>query len=120
MKPNWKSAPEWCTHWLELEGNRELWSDKEYCGRIGFNWNESLPNLVVPEVEDAKNFFSLRVLQCIPRPLWKTLIHFKDNGKLVTYEADGELTHAAVKRQLMSELGVDKNFRFMVEYVKLS
>lgn len=120
MKPNWKSAPLWATHWLELEGNRELWADKEYSGRIGFNWNESFPNLFVPDVEDSKNFFSLSVLQCIPRPQWKTLIHFKDNGKLVTYEADGELTHAAVKRQLMSELGVDKNFRFMVEYVKLS
>lgn len=120
MKPNWSTSPTWATHWLELEGNRELWSDKEYCGRIGFNWNESLPNLVVPEVEDAKSFFSLRVLQCIPRPLWKTLIHFKDNGKLVTYEAEGQLSHSTVKRQLMSELGVDNGFRFMLEYVKLN
>lgn len=119
MKPNWKSAPEWCTHWLELEGNRELWSDKERT-EVKLTIVDPTELVVVPEVEDSKNFYSLRVLQCIPRPQWKTLIHFKDKGKLVTYEAEGELTHAAVKRQLMSELGVDKNFRFMVEYVKLN
>ena len=120
MKPNWKSAPEWCTHWLELEGNRELWADKEYTKGIDIAWAEPLQLLSVPDVEDSKNFFSLRVLQCISRPEWKTLIHFKDNGKLVTYEAEGHLSHAAVKRQLLSELGVDKNFRFMLEYVKLN
>lgn len=116
MKPNWKSAPEWCTHWLELEGNRELWSDKEYCGRIGFNWNESLPNLVVPEVGDAKNFFSLRVLQCIPRPQWETLVHYKEDGEHRTLKTEGWWTHSAIKR----ELGVDNNFRFMLEYAKLN
>ena len=116
MKPNWSTSPTWATHWLELEGNRELWADKEYSGRIGFNWNESFQNLVVPDVEDFKNFFSLSVLQCIPRPQWKTLIHFKGNGKLVTYEAEGELTHAAVKRQIRDELGVDDNTQIMLEY----
>lgn len=119
MKPNWKSSPTWATHWLELEGNRELWSDKERT-EVKLTIVDPTELVVVPEVEDSKNFYSLRVLQCIPRPQWKTLIHFKDKGKLVTYEAEGELTHAAVKRQLMSELGVDKNFRFMVEYVKLN
>ena len=119
MKPNWSQSPQWATHWLELEGNRELWSDGEW-DKLKFKWDEESWCLCVPEVEDASDFFSLRVLQCIPRPQWKTLIHFKDNGKLVTYEAEGELTHAAVKRQLMSELGVDKDFRFMLEYVKLN
>lgn len=119
MKPNWQSSPPWATHWLELEGNRELWSDKERT-EVKLTIVDPTELVVVPEVEDSKNFYSLRVLQCIPRPQWKTLIHFKDKGKLVTYEAEGELTHAAVKRQLMSELGVDKNFRFMVEYVKLN
>ena len=38
----------------------------------------------------------------------------------MTYEAEGHLSHAAVKRQLISELGVDKDFRFMLEYVKLN
>lgn len=119
MKPNWKSSPPWATHWLELEGNRELWSDKEYTNGIKIGINEDAL-LVVPEIEDSKNFYSLRVLQCIPRPLWNTLIHFKDNGKLVTYEAEGHLSHSAVKRQLMGELGVDSGFRFVVEYVKLN
>lgn len=119
MKPNWTKSPPWATHWLELEGNRELWSDKERT-EVKLTIVDPTELVVVPEVEDSKNFYSLRVLQCIPRPQWKTLIHFKDKGKLVTYEAEGELTHAAVKRQLMSELGVDKNFRFMVEYVKLN
>ena len=120
MKPDWKSSPTWATHWLELEGNRELWSDKEYTKGIDIGWAEPLQLLSVPDVEDAGDFFSLRVLQCIPRPLWNTLIHFKDNGKLVTYEAEGHLSHSAVKRQLMSELGVDKDFRFVLEYVKLN
>lgn len=120
MKPNWRNAPLWATHWLELEGNRELWSDKEYTNGIKIGWVEPLPLLSVPEVENSSDFFSLRVLQCIPRPLWKTLIHFKDNGKIVTYEAEGHLSHSAVKRQLMSELGVDKDFRFVLEYVKLN
>lgn len=119
MKPNWKAAPDWCTHWLELEGNRELWSDKERT-EVKLTLVDPTELVVVPEIEDAKSFYRLRVLQCIPRPEWKTLIHFKDNGKLVTYEAEGELTHAAVKRQLMSELGVDSKFRFVVEYVKLN
>lgn len=120
MKPNWDKSPSWATHWLELEGNRELWSDKEYTNGIKIGWVDEDAVLANPEIEDAKAFFMLRVLQCIPRPEWKTLIHFKDNGKLTTYEAEGHLTHAAVKRQLMSELGVDKDFRFMVEYVKLN
>lgn len=120
MKPNWKSSPTWATHWLELEGNRELWSDKEYTNGIKIGWVDPLPLLSVPEVEDAGDFFMLRVLQCIPRPLWKTLIHFKDSRKLVTYEAEGHLSHSAVKRQLISELGVDSGFRFMLEYVKLN
>ena len=118
MKPDWKSSPHWATHWLELEGNRELWSDKEYTNGIKIGINEDAV-LVVPEIEDSKNFYSLRVIQCIPRPLWKTLIHFKDNGKLVTYEAEGHLSHAAVKRQLISELGVDNNTRIMLEYKQL-
>lgn len=119
MKPNWSKSPQWATHWLELEGNRELWSDKEYTNGIKIGINEDAL-LVVPEIEDSKNFYALRVLQCIPRPLWKTLIHFKDSGKLVTYEAEGHLSHSAVKRQLMSELGVDSGFRFVLEYVKLN
>ena len=119
MKPDWNKAPPFATHWLELEGKRELWVDKEYsCVKI--KPQEEFSVLVCPEVEMCKEFWELRVLQCIPRPLWKTLIHFKDNGKLTTYEAEGNLSHAAVKRQLMNELGVDKSFRFMVEYVKLN
>ena len=119
MKPNWSTSPTWATHWLELEGKRELWVDKEYsCVKI--KPQEELSVLVCPEVEDCAKFWELCVLQCIPRPEWKTLIHFKDNMKLTTYEAEGHLSHSAVKRQLMSELGVDKDFRFMLEYVKLN
>lgn len=118
MKPNWNKAPEWSTHWLELEGGRGVWSDKERSS-VTFKWNEELP-LLCSDKDDYESFFSLSVLQCVPRPEWKTLIHFKDKGKLVTYEAEGHLTHAAVKRQLMSELGVDSNFRFMVEYKQLN
>ena len=119
MKPDWTTSPTWATHWLELEGNRELWVDKEYSG-VKIKPQEEFSVLVCPEVEDCAKFWELNVVQCIPRPLWKTLIHFKDNGKLVTYEAEGQLSHSTVKRQLMSELGVDKDFRFMLEYVKLS
>ena len=119
MKPNWSTSPTWATHWLELEGNRELWSDKEYTNGIKIGINEDAL-LVVPEIEDSKNFYALRVLQCIPRPQWKTLIHFKDNGKLTTYEAEGQLTHAAVKRQLVTELGVDSGVRVMIEYKQLN
>lgn len=120
MKPNWTKSPPWATHWLELEGNRELWADREYTKGIDIAWVEPLQLLCVPKVEDSKNFFSLRVLQCIPRPQWKTLIHFKDSGKLTTYEAEGQLTHAAVKRQLVTELGVDSGVRVMIEYKQLN
>ena len=116
MKPNWKFAPEWATHWLELEGNRELWADKEYTKGIDIAWAEPLQLLSVPDVEDSKNFFSLRVLQCIPRPQWETLVHYKENGEHRTLKTEGWWTHSAIKR----ELGVDNNFRFMLEYVKLN
>lgn len=119
MNPDWKSSPTWATHWLELEGNRELWSDKERT-EVRVTLVDPSELVVVPDIEDAKDFYRLRVLQCIPRPQWKTMIHFKDSGKLVTYEAEGHLSHSAVKRQLMSELGVDSGFRFMVEYKKLN
>ena len=116
MKPNWKSCPEWATHWLELEGNRELWSDKEYVEGIKFSWEEPLHSIAVPEVEDSKKFFSLRVLQCIPRPQWETLVHYKENREHRTLKTEGWWTHSAIKR----ELGVDNNFRFMLEYIKLN
>ena len=118
MKPNWSQSPPWATHWLELEGNRELWSDKERT-EVRVTLVDPSELVVVPEIEDAKNFYRLRVLQCIPRPQWKTLIHFKDNGKLVTYEAEGHLSHSAVKRQLMDEMGVDASIRVMLEYIEI-
>ncbi|MGL4585299.1 MAG: hypothetical protein ACRCVU_20270 [Flavobacterium sp.] len=76
--------------------------------------NEELPN-----IEDSPSFYKLHVLQCVPRPEWKTLIHFKNEGKVTTYEAEGQLAHAAVKRQLRDELGVDNNTRIMLEYKQL-
>lgn len=118
MKPNWQSSPTWATHWLELEGSRELWSDREYTNGIKIGINEDAL-LVVPEIEDSKNFYALRVLQCTPRPKWKTLIHFKWDGVVVTYEAEGKLTHSAVKRQLMDEMGVDASIRVMLEYIEI-
>lgn len=118
MKPNWSKSPSWATHWLELEGGRSVWSDKFY-DNLSFQWREDLP-LLSSDKDDFESFFSLSVLQCIPRPEWKTLIHFKDNGKLTTYEAEGQLTHAAVKRQLVTELGVDSRVRVMVEYKQLN
>ena len=118
MKPNWKSCPPWATHWLELEGNRELWSSEAYAlqDSLKFKWDENLPVLAVPDVEDSKKFFSLRVLQCIPRPQWETLVHYKESGEHRTLKTEGWWTHSAIKR----ELGVDNNFRFMLEYVKLN
>lgn len=115
MKPNWKSAPPWATHWLELEGNRELWSDKERT-EVKLTLVDPTELVVVPEVEDAKNFYRLRVLQCIPRPQWETLVHYKENGEHRTLKTEGWWTHSAIKR----ELGVDSGFRFMIEYVKLN
>ena len=38
---------------------------------------------------------------------------------MTTYEAEGLLTHAAVKRQLKDELGVDNNTRIMLEYKQI-
>jgi hypothetical protein len=119
IKPIWSKAPEWASYFVELEGGRVFWSDKEYSGRIGFNLNESLPAIVLPDVEDSNEFFSLRVVQCTPRPKWKTLIHFKWDGVVVTYEAEGKLTHSTVKRQLMDEMGVDASIRVMLEYIEI-
>lgn len=116
MKPNWDSAPPWAKFFVELEGGRSFWSSQPI---QELEFSPALMNEELPNIEDFPNFYKLNVLQCVPRPEWKTLIHFKNEGKVTTYEAEGQLTHAAVKRQLRDELGVDNNTRIMLEYKQL-
>ena len=116
MKPSWDSAPPWAKFFIELEGGRSFWSSREL---VEIEFSPALSNDELPNFEDAPSFYKLNVLQCIPRPEWKTLIHFKNGNKVTTYEAEGQLTHAAVKRQLKDELGVDNNTRIMLEYKQI-
>ena len=114
---DWEKAPAWANYFVELEGGRCFWSSKPI-EELGFSFE--LENEELPNVEDFPGFYSLSVLQCIPRPEWKTLIHFKEAGKLTTYEAEGKLAHGTVKREIISQLGVDKNTKFMLEYVQIN
>ena len=114
IKPIWSKSPEWASYFVELEGGRVFWSISPYTELE-----------ITPEFKDSglwpdgDDFYKLRVVQCSPRPKWKTLIHFKWDGVVVTYEAEGKLTHSAVKRQLMDEMGVDASIRVMLEYIEI-
>lgn len=113
---DWSQAPEYANFFVELEGGRCFWSSREH---TEIELSPVLSNEELPNVEDSPAFYALSVVQCIPRPEWKTLIHFREGGKLTTYEAEGKLAHGTVKRTLISDLGVDKNKSFMLEYIQI-
>lgn len=113
---DWSTSPSWANYFVELEGNRCFWSKDAYTS-LSVLPEEALAELPTPE--HYPDFWKFKVVQCIPRPEWKTLIHFREGGKLTTYEAEGKLAHGTVKRTLISDLGVDKNKSFMLEYVLL-
>lgn len=113
---DWATSPTWANYFVELEGNRCFWSETPYTEfLIHPQFNGSISNM-----PDDPVFDTLSVVQCIPRPEWKTLIHFREGGKLTTYEAEGKLAHGTVKRALISDLDVDKNKSFMLEYIQLN
>lgn len=114
---DWSQAPEYANFFVELEGGRAFWSSSEI---KEMEWVPLLTNEELPNVEDVPGFYSLSVVQCVPRPEWKTMIHFKEAGKLTTYEAEGKLAHGTVKREIISQLGLDKNKSFMLEYLQVS
>ena len=116
MECDWAASPTWASFFVELEGGRSFWSSQEL---KEIEISPVLSNEELPNVEDFPGFYSLSVVQCIPRPEWKTLIHFKESGKLTTYEAEGKLAHGTVKRTLISDLGIDKNKSFMLEYLQI-
>ena len=116
MKIDWTMCPPWAKFFVILEGGRSFWSSQPI---QELEFSPVLSNDELPNIEDSPSFYKLSVLECIPRPEWKTLIHFKNGKKVATYEAEGQLTHAAVKRQLKDELGVDNNTRIMLEYKQI-
>lgn len=113
---DWTQAPTWANYFVELEGSRYFWSETPYTEFLMHpQFNCSISNMPTDPVFDT-----LSVVQCVARPEWKTLIHFKEAGKLTTYEAEGKLAHGTVKREIISQLGVDKNTKFMLEYVQIN
>lgn len=113
---DWAASPSWANYFVELEGGRCFWSSREV---KEMEWVPLLTNEELPNVEDVPGFYAISVVQCVPRPEWKTLIHFREGGKLTTYEAEGKLAHGTVKRTLISDLGIDKNKSFMLEYIQI-
>lgn len=100
----WEQSPAWATHKLTLEGGTVLWS------------TESSKEIILGVGENTQKIGVVAVEQ---RPVWKSLIHLKDDGKLVKYEIEGMLTHNAAKR-LLKEAGYDvRGLRFVLEYEQI-
>lgn len=100
----WDKSPEWATHKLTLKGGTQLWASEQM-------------NEVVFAFKDTEQ--KVDVVASEQRPQWKTSVYLKDKGKLVHYEAEGQLSHHQAKRML-KEAGYDvRGLSFMLEYAQI-
>lgn len=100
----WENAPKWANFLLELEGGTKIWSES------------STDEVLLGEGDKSQKVL---VKNCQPRPAYKTFIHLKDQGVLVKYEFEGEITHQQAKR-LLRDAGYDvRGLRYVLEYEKV-